>query len=75
MGTSRLKIILAERDIQIKELAAMSGVPYDTCIRIVNGRKPHIENAYAISECLHLHIDRVFPNLYSYANKQRYKHG
>jgi predicted transcriptional regulator len=67
VGTSKLKMILCERDISIKELAGASGLPYDTVIRIVNGRKPHLDNAYAISDALGLHINKAFPNLYSYA--------
>jgi predicted transcriptional regulator len=74
MGTSKLKVILAERDIQIKELAARSGVPYETLRGIVNGRRPLINNAYAISEALNMHIDLVFPDLYSYVQKRKHKH-
>lgn len=71
MGTSRLKVLLAEHDIRIKELAAASGVPYKTCQAIANGRRPHIDNAYAISEALGLHINKVFPDLYEYSAIQK----
>lgn len=71
MGTSRLKVILAERDIRINELSNASGVSYSACRAIINGRKPTIDTAYAISESLGLHIDRVFPNLYSYSALQQ----
>jgi predicted transcriptional regulator len=71
MATSRLKVILAEQDITVKELAAMSGLKYDTCQRIVNGRKPQLDNAYAISDTLGLHINKVFPNYYTYASLKK----
>ena len=73
MGTSRLKVILAEKDITIKELAGLSGVSYDACSRIASGRKPQIENAYAIAEALGMHINKVFPNYYTYSRLMRNK--
>ena len=73
MGTSRLKVILAEKDISIKELAAISGVSYNACSRIVNGRKPQLDNAYAIAEALEMHINKVFPNHYDYASLKKRK--
>lgn len=67
MGTSKLKVILAENDISIKELAASTGLSSRTLSDIVNGKsRPYIDNAYAIAEALGLHIDRVFPNYYKY---------
>lgn len=71
MGKSELKKILAELDLTIKELSASSGVNYKTLSGIVNGRKTKIDNAYAISEALNMHIDHVFPDLYLYAKKKK----
>lgn len=67
MGTSRLKVILAENDITITELALATGISRTNLSAIVNGKqRPYIDNAYTIAEALGLHIDRVFPNYYSY---------
>jgi DNA-binding XRE family transcriptional regulator len=75
MARSRLKVILAERDITVKELSYMSGVSYGTCSAIVNGRKPQIETAYKIADALGMHINRVFPNYYTYEKIKRKKKG
>jgi transcriptional regulator with XRE-family HTH domain len=66
-------VILAENDISIKELAAASGLHAGTLSRIVNGRKPTIDSAYAISDALGLHVNKVFPNYYSYASLHQFK--
>lgn len=71
MGTSKLKVLLTENDIRIKDLSAASGIPYKTCQAIASGRRPTIDHAYRISEALGLHIDRVFPDLYEYSTLQR----
>ncbi|MEW9673501.1 helix-turn-helix transcriptional regulator [Ammoniphilus sp. 3BR4] len=72
MGTSRLKVILAEKDITIKELAAATGLSRNNLTAIVNGKqRPYIDNAYMIAEALGMHIDRVFPNYYKYESKAR----
>jgi transcriptional regulator with XRE-family HTH domain len=71
MGTSKLKVILAERDISIKELAAATGLHPDTLGRIANGRKPNIDSAYTIAEALGMHINKVFPNHYEYSSLKR----
>jgi len=79
MGKSRLKTILAEEDIQIKELHFATRIPRGTLSAIINGRKPQIENAYAIVEGLKkLGVKKkfhdVFPNYYSYATLQQFKY-
>ncbi|RXT00988.1 helix-turn-helix transcriptional regulator [Ammoniphilus sp. CFH 90114] len=62
MGTSMLKVILAERDISQKELAAVTGLSTKTISQICSGKqKPQIDNAYLISEALGLHVTKVFP--------------
>jgi transcriptional regulator with XRE-family HTH domain len=62
MGTSKLRVLLAERDMQIKELAAASGVSYSTLKGLVSGRNPTEKNAYAVAEALGLHVSKVFPD-------------
>jgi transcriptional regulator with XRE-family HTH domain len=67
VGTSRLKVILVENDITLKELASATGLSYTNLSAIANGKKrPQIDNAYLISEALGMHINKVFPNYYRY---------
>jgi|GEM_PF-5197574 len=73
MGTSRLKVILAERDIRLKELAGMTNISYGALSKIANGRRPQLENAYRIADALNLHVNNVFPDYYSYAALYRKK--
>lgn len=82
MARSQLKLLLTTEDITAKQLASASGLPYDTIVKICNGRRPQIDNAYEITDGLNAligrrkyRIDDVFPDLYTYAQKQRYKHG
>lgn len=75
MGTSHLKVIMAERDIRVKELAAATGIKYETLRRIVNGTKPHLDHAYTIADALGMHINRVFPNYYTYESIQKKRTG
>ncbi len=67
MGTSRLKVILAENDITIKELATATGLSRTNLSNIVNGKqRPQVDNAYLIADALGMHINKVFPNYYRY---------
>jgi len=72
MGTSRLKVILAENDITLKELAYATGLSYTNLSAISNGKKrPQIDNAYLIADALGMHINKVFPNYYKYESLRR----
>jgi putative transcriptional regulator len=67
MGTSRLKVILVERDMSIKELSRKTGLSERTLSRIVNGHSiPTLNNAYLIADAVGQHISKVFPNTFSY---------
>jgi len=67
MGTSRLKVILVEKDISIKELAALTNLSYRTLTRIVNGHStPTLDNAYRIAKAVDQHVTKVFPNTFNY---------
>jgi transcriptional regulator with XRE-family HTH domain len=72
MGTSRLKVILAENDITLKELASTTGLNYTNLSAIANGKqRPQIEKAYVIAEALGMHVNKVFPNYYRYESLTR----
>ncbi len=72
MGRSRLKVILAEMDISQKELAAKTGLARNTISAIVNGeRTPHIDSAHRIARALGVHINKLFPGLFTYSQIRR----
>lgn len=71
MGTSKLKMILCERDISIKELAAATGINYQTCVSIVNGRRPTRDHASDIADALNCRVSKLFPDLDNYGNLRR----
>lgn len=72
MGTSRLKVILVERDMSVLELAEKTGLSARSISRFVNGHTtPTINNAYKISDILGLHITKVFPNVFNYKRISR----
>jgi len=64
MGTSRLKVYMAEKDIRAKELCYMAKVSQDTISRLMNGRsKPTIDVAYRISRALGVKVNKLFENV------------
>lgn len=77
MGKSRLRVLLAEHDIHIKELAATAEIPYETVRAIVNGRRPWPDHAYELVDSLNAlarkryRFDQVFPNYYSTSSKKK----
>lgn len=67
MAITQIKRIMFEREISLKELSLETGISYNNLSRIVNGKQtPHLDTAHLIAETLNLHINKVFPNLYSY---------
>jgi len=71
VNTSKLRVIMAIKGWGVKELSNHSGVSYGTCSNAVNGKKIRLDSAYDIAEALGMHIDKVFPGHYSYANRTR----
>ncbi|MCF8567711.1 helix-turn-helix transcriptional regulator [Alicyclobacillus tolerans] len=62
----KLRVIMADLDVNVQELAYMSGVSEATITRIRNGRidRPRIDTAIALCEVLGVHLEDVFTGLY-----------
>lgn len=59
---SRLKVILAERDMSQKELINLLSEPValSTMSKIVNGTVPKLETAFDIAGALNVHIEDIW---------------
>lgn len=64
MGTSKLKVYMAEKDIRAKEFCYMANVSKDTLSNIMNGKsKPTINVAYRIADALGIKVNNIFDHV------------
>lgn len=68
MGKSNLKIWMAENDVTLKELAAVTGLSYVNLSRIINGQKPTISTAERIEKVTGVSVWKMWPNVFKYEN-------
>ncbi|WP_029423608.1 helix-turn-helix domain-containing protein [Alicyclobacillus macrosporangiidus] len=59
----RLRVIMAERDVTVQELAWRAGVSERTItdLRRNGWRKPQAETMYRIAEALRVHVNDIWP--------------
>lgn len=57
----RLRVILAEKDMQHEDLRQMVGVSRGTLSQIINNKTvPNFDTAYRIAEALHMRIEDIW---------------
>lgn len=73
MSATKLKHILIDKDINLRELSEISGISYSHLSKIVNGKqKPNPQTAHLISRALgYKDENKVFPNLYTYSQLKK----
>lgn len=61
---ARLRVLMAQRDLNTRELADLSGVSEATISGLRSGRvrTPKIETAYLIADILGVDPNRIWPN-------------
>jgi DNA-binding Xre family transcriptional regulator len=59
----RLRMLMAEKDINVNELADMTGIHPDTITRLRTGRgsKPSMKTAKRIAKALGVQINNIWP--------------
>lgn len=62
----QLRVLMAERDINVNELSHMTGISVTTISGIRSGRvhRPRRSTADALCEALNVHIEDLFPRVY-----------
>ncbi|MFD1675593.1 helix-turn-helix domain-containing protein [Alicyclobacillus fodiniaquatilis] len=62
---ARLRVLMAERDVNVNELADRSGVSCATVTALRTGRvrKPQNETAYRIARALGAKVDSIWPDI------------
>lgn len=62
---TRLKIVMADRDVNTQELAYMTGLSPGTISRLRSGnvRRPKSDTVYLIAEALGVKVNSIWPDL------------
>lgn len=62
--STRLKVLMAERDINVSELADMTGLHKNTIVAIRTGdtTRPCTETRYAIARALNVKVNDIWAN-------------
>jgi len=59
-----LRITMAKKGLQTRELSHMSGVSERTISRLINGHgNPTYDTAYSLADALNVHVNKLFPDL------------